>query len=173
MRKLSLSIILSCACLSVLAQSQQSDEAPLSKTRALYDAPFTRGMVSFDCAVQFDWKKPVSYTHLPSPYRGEEQLYLVEYTNEAHSRGSVFVFLALGKESHRALRLEYKAAFRRSIDGSRRLELVDPPLGGIWTQEQLLSAIRKVGFETHTLSVADLLLPPPNPAQCDAAAGIE
>jgi hypothetical protein len=57
MRKLSLSIILSCACLSVLAQSQQSDEAPLSKTRALYDAPFTRGMVSFDCAVQFDWKK--------------------------------------------------------------------------------------------------------------------
>jgi hypothetical protein len=34
-----------------------SDEALLAKTRALYDAPFTRDLVSFDCAVQFDWKK--------------------------------------------------------------------------------------------------------------------
>lgn len=34
-----------------------SDEALLANTRALYDAPFQRGLVSFDCAVQFDWKK--------------------------------------------------------------------------------------------------------------------
>lgn len=33
------------------------DEVLLTKTRALYDAPFTRDLVSFDCAVQFDWKK--------------------------------------------------------------------------------------------------------------------
>jgi hypothetical protein len=29
----------------------------LSKARGLYDAPFTRQLVSFDCSVQFDWKK--------------------------------------------------------------------------------------------------------------------
>jgi hypothetical protein len=29
----------------------------MSKARGLYDAPFTRQLVSFDCSVQFDWKK--------------------------------------------------------------------------------------------------------------------
>ncbi len=29
----------------------------MAKTRALYDAPFTRNLISFDCEVQFDWKK--------------------------------------------------------------------------------------------------------------------
>jgi hypothetical protein len=39
------------------SQSAAADEALLAKTRALYDAPFTRDLVSFDCAVQFDWKQ--------------------------------------------------------------------------------------------------------------------
>jgi hypothetical protein len=56
MRQLSLSIVLFSACVPAFAQSQQSDETLLAKTRALYDAPFTRTLVSFDCAVQFDWK---------------------------------------------------------------------------------------------------------------------
>ena len=29
----------------------------LAKTRALYHAPFTQGLISFDCAVEFDWKQ--------------------------------------------------------------------------------------------------------------------
>jgi hypothetical protein len=29
----------------------------LSKARGLYDAPFTRQLMSFDCSVRFDWKK--------------------------------------------------------------------------------------------------------------------
>jgi hypothetical protein len=40
----------------MLAQAPDSDDALLSKARSLYDAPFTRNLVSFDCAVQFDWK---------------------------------------------------------------------------------------------------------------------
>jgi hypothetical protein len=50
------SIVLLSVWLSALAQSQQTDEVLLAKTRDLYDAPFTRGLVSLDCAVQFDWK---------------------------------------------------------------------------------------------------------------------
>lgn len=52
-----LSIILFCLCVPSVSQTTISDEALLTKTRALYDAPFSRGLVSFDCAVQFDWKK--------------------------------------------------------------------------------------------------------------------
>lgn len=44
-------------CSSALAQSPDSDEVLLTKARDLYDAPFTRNLVSFDCSVQFDWKK--------------------------------------------------------------------------------------------------------------------
>lgn len=57
MRRLVQSIVLCCFCVSAVSQSTISDEEFLKKTRALYDAPFTRGLVSFDCEVQFDWKK--------------------------------------------------------------------------------------------------------------------
>ena len=32
----------------------------MAKARAAYDAPFTRNLASFDCAVQFDWKEHFS-----------------------------------------------------------------------------------------------------------------
>jgi hypothetical protein len=57
MRRLLVSVVLSCLCVSAVSQTTASDEARLIKTRALYDAPFRRNLVSFDCAVQFDWKK--------------------------------------------------------------------------------------------------------------------
>jgi hypothetical protein len=54
------------------AQKPESDEALLVKVRGLYDAPFTRSLLSFDCAVQFDWKKHVIdfVGSVPSPAAG-------------------------------------------------------------------------------------------------------
>jgi len=51
------SFVMCCLCAPAVSQTVASDEALLAKTRGLYDAPFTRDLVSFDCAVQFDWKK--------------------------------------------------------------------------------------------------------------------
>jgi hypothetical protein len=42
---------------SVFSQTKTSDKSLLEKTRSLYDSPFLQGLVSFDCAVQFDWKQ--------------------------------------------------------------------------------------------------------------------
>jgi hypothetical protein len=57
-----------CFCLPVLPQQSASDEALLAKARALYDAPFAQGLISFDCAVQFDWKQHfVDAQHLLDP----------------------------------------------------------------------------------------------------------
>jgi hypothetical protein len=56
MRRFYLLAVLFSGCVVGLAQSQKSDDVLLAKTRVLYDAPFTRTLVSFDCAVQFDWK---------------------------------------------------------------------------------------------------------------------
>lgn len=60
MRKLIGLFWLLCICAVATAQtasSAASDEALLAKARGLYDAPFTRNLISFDCAVQFDWKQ--------------------------------------------------------------------------------------------------------------------
>ena len=57
MRHLSPLLIPLFVCLPGLSQSADSNDAMMSKTRGLYDAPFTRGLVSFDCSVQFDWKR--------------------------------------------------------------------------------------------------------------------
>jgi hypothetical protein len=62
MRRRLASVALFCACVQALSQTHSSDppdQALLARTRALYDAPFTRNLFSFDCAVQFDWKKHV------------------------------------------------------------------------------------------------------------------
>jgi hypothetical protein len=57
MRLVVSTILLWVLCGLAVSQSPDSDEALLKKTRALYDAPFTRNLVSFDCSVQFDWKQ--------------------------------------------------------------------------------------------------------------------
>lgn len=57
MRHFNLLLISLVASLPALSQSADSNDAMLSKARALYDAPFTRGLVSVDCSVRFDWKE--------------------------------------------------------------------------------------------------------------------
>lgn len=57
MRYLFYVIVSFCICACGAAQTSASDETLLVKTRALYDAPFLQGLVSFDCAVKFDWKQ--------------------------------------------------------------------------------------------------------------------
>jgi len=58
MRHIIFAVVLCCSTGSAVAQPDAlSNEALLSKTRALYDAPFERNLVSFDCAVQFNWSQ--------------------------------------------------------------------------------------------------------------------
>jgi hypothetical protein len=56
MRQLIVLVAVVGLCFPASAQMQASDEALLAKTRASYDEPFMQGLVSFDCAVKFDWK---------------------------------------------------------------------------------------------------------------------
>jgi hypothetical protein len=50
-------VILLCLCASAVPQSPESDDQLMAKARAASDAPFTRNLARFDCAVQFDWKR--------------------------------------------------------------------------------------------------------------------
>jgi hypothetical protein len=57
MRHLNLLLVSLLACLPARSQSTNSNDEMLSKARGLYDAPLTRQLVSFDCAVRFDWSR--------------------------------------------------------------------------------------------------------------------
>jgi hypothetical protein len=62
MRRVRLGTVLCLFCLPAASQAPGSDEALLAKTRSLYDAPFTRNLALFDCAVRFDWQKHLAET---------------------------------------------------------------------------------------------------------------
>jgi hypothetical protein len=55
MRKSILLIAVIASLAPAYGQAPVSDDALLAKSRDLYDAPFTRNLVSFDCSVDFDW----------------------------------------------------------------------------------------------------------------------
>src|SRR5580658_10109796 len=59
MRQMSILLVALSICLSAFSQSTESDEALLTRARGLYDTPFTGPLVSFDCAVRFDWKRHI------------------------------------------------------------------------------------------------------------------
>lgn len=106
-------------------------------------------------------------------------LYLIEFTTPTHTAGFAFVFLSRDKESHhdflkrskesnRDLQLQSRIRFQQSDDGSQQVNLVDAPLGGVGTQDDILAAIRQVGFHTWRVPVADLQHHSGS-AQCDMA----
>jgi hypothetical protein len=96
-------------------------------------------------------------------HRGEQMLYVVDYITPYHSEGTVFLVLVEGDKHRRVLRLLFPTRFRQVFfpdAGSQRIELVDPPFGGIGTQDGIISAIRQVGFETFKIPVTQLQKPP-------------
>jgi len=62
MRILSATIAL-CLCTSFCSAQSSSDDALLHQARSKYDAPFERNLKSFDCRVDFDWKKHWAETY--------------------------------------------------------------------------------------------------------------
>ncbi|HWE85104.1 MAG TPA: hypothetical protein VG267_09180 [Terracidiphilus sp.] len=55
MRRFILVVVVAALFIPANSQSMNTDDETLAKLRGLYDAPFTRSLVSFTCDVQFDW----------------------------------------------------------------------------------------------------------------------
>lgn len=104
-------------------------------------------------------------------HRGEQMLYVVDYITPYHSEGTVFLFQVGGDKHQRVLRLLFPTRFRQVFfpdDASQRIELVDPPFGGIGTHDGIISAIRQIGFETFKIPVTQLQKPPDS-VSCESA----
>jgi hypothetical protein len=66
-------VLCSCAVLSH-AQVSETHEALLNEVRGKYDAPFTRNLESFDCAVDFSWKEHFTETTRVGDEGSDEEL---------------------------------------------------------------------------------------------------
>ncbi|HEX5235236.1 MAG TPA: hypothetical protein VFW25_07905 [Silvibacterium sp.] len=102
-------------------------------------------------------------------HRGEQRLYIVVYIAPSHSEGTVFSFLVEGDKHHSVLRFLFPTKFRQLFwdDGSRRIELVDPPYGGIGTHDEIISAVRQSGFENVFKIPITQLQKPPDSVSCE------
>jgi len=63
MRNFRTALVIAFCAILAHAQATQSDAALLLQARSKYDAPFERNLKSFDCAVDFDWKKHWTETY--------------------------------------------------------------------------------------------------------------
>ena len=82
---------------------------------------------------------------------GEEVLYVVAYSGTGHSKGFVFTIF-LSEENHQQVfHIQDNAKFVRRAAGADDIDFVEVPLGGIWTQEHLETAIRRIGKQPRFL----------------------
>jgi len=143
-------VICAVACLSASVEAQNTAPPP----DALLDAGHCVA------AAQGDWfgiaqENPYAL-ELGSVSGGGDELYLIDFTTPTHSEGYAFAFASRGRGSHRELTLEFRTRFRQSVDGTQRVNLVDPPLGGMDAHDGTLAAIEQVGFHTWKVPVAEL-----------------
>lgn len=143
------------ACLGALVEAQTT-EVPSELLDAGHCVATARGDW-FDVGRDNPYTLELGYVSAADKSSSDnDALYLIHFTTRTHSQGFVFAFATHGKGSRRELMLESRTRFQQTVDGTQRVELVNPPLGGVGSQDEILSAIQEVGFHTWKVPVADL-----------------
>ncbi|WP_058186215.1 hypothetical protein [Terracidiphilus gabretensis] len=94
-------------------------------------------------------------------------LYVVNYRSPSRSDGFVFTIFLTEHDDRQDFNVQNNARFVLSKDGDKGVSFVDPPLGGTWTQEHLVSAIRHIEKQSKfTISIE-------NPAKVDSSISCE
>jgi hypothetical protein len=92
-------------------------------------------------------------------YPGEKVLYLVDYPSSNRSQGYVFTIFLTQKGDSQIFDIQNNAKF---VTTKGQIDFDEPPLGGAWTQEHLISAINHIVRQpTNIVPVRDLLAPSP------------
>ncbi|MGA2902434.1 MAG: hypothetical protein ABSD98_01275 [Candidatus Korobacteraceae bacterium] len=90
-------------------------------------------------------------------YSPETVLYVVSYTEADRSRGFVYTVFLEQRDGKNGFNIQNNATFKKSGGG---IDFVNAPLGGIWTQEHLVSAIEKIEREPiFEIRMRDVLVP--------------
>lgn len=93
-------------------------------------------------------------------YPGEKVIYVVDYTGSDRSGGMVFAVFMTQKDGRQIYDIQNNAGFVRSKDGEEGIDFTEPPLGGTWTQQHIVAAIKSIErLRTIAVPASDLLRP--------------
>ena len=151
---LSLLLLSICLCSTVCAQ----DPAP----KLLRDAA--------QCLVAKTFLKPsklsLGYLITTKDWPGEEVVYVVAYTGPSRSEGYVFTIFVTKQGSHQVFDIQNNAKFVRTKKVTDGVDFVEDPLGGIWTQEHLVAAIKRIEEQPRFEIPVNELSRVPSPNSC-------
>jgi hypothetical protein len=103
-----------------------------------------------------------------SSYPHENVLYVVEFARPGRPKGWVFTILLTENNGRQVFNIQNNAKFVRSKDEPNGVDFSDPPLGGVWTQERITSAIRQIlGRASYSIPAKNLVVAPPE-IQCES-----
>jgi hypothetical protein len=101
-------------------------------------------------------------------YPGERMLYVVEYPKPSRREGLVFTIFVTDHDGHRSLNIQNNARFTASKRSDEGVSFQNPPLGGSWTQEHLVSAIKQIEKQPRLAIPAKSMLTIGPPVDCEA-----
>jgi len=100
----------------------------------------------------------------------QNALYVVEFANSSRSKGWVFTEFLSNDNERQVFDIQNNARFVPSKDGYLGIDFPDPPLGGTWTQEHIVLAIKKIQ-QGAVFSISDKDLRGTSPQiQCESYA---
>lgn len=90
-------------------------------------------------------------------YPGDKVIYVVEYTGASRSSGMVFAVFLEQRDRRQVFNVQNNATFVRS---RRVVNFRGEPLGGTWTQQHLVSAIKRIERQSRfTIPTKNLATP--------------
>jgi len=101
-------------------------------------------------------------------YPGQTVLYVVNYINSSGSKGFVFTIFLTAQNGVRLFNIQNNATFTYLGDSADGVSFDNPPLGGTWTQEHLISAIERIEKEGRFIVPIESGLPPSPSIQCES-----
>lgn len=91
-------------------------------------------------------------------YPGDKVAYVVAFAAPSRSNGKVFAVFVSSKSGHEIFDIQNNASFVLSKRDPVGVSFVNPPFGGTWTQEHLVSAIKAIEKQPRfTISTKDIL----------------
>jgi hypothetical protein len=99
-------------------------------------------------------------------YSPEKVLYLVKYT-KAPSRGLVFAIFLTEENGRQVFNIQNNASF---VYSKHNFDFINAPLGGTWTQEHLISAIKQIAKQPPIIIFTKQLLTRDTSTNCESYA---
>jgi hypothetical protein len=127
------------------------------------------------CLAAKDFLPPISATKLTfgylldeKSYPGEKMLYVVNFPNSSQPDGLVFTIFLTKTGGRQNFDIQNNARFTLSMDGDQGVSFISPALGGIWTQQHLVSAIKEIEKLPRSTVLTKDMLSIDSLVSCDA-----